>query len=144
MMPLPPELRESEAVRLTPAKHASRVLAWQFVWLLAGSVLALLLVNRRAAWSMLAGSGIGLLGIAYVMLVMVKHSVQITRPATLFSVLITWLIKTILVVGLLLIALRSPVLTPLAIMLGLMGSFFVYWLCLFVGRVKHANRNDGK
>ena len=143
-MTLPPELREGEAIRLTPGQQALRVLAWQLSGAVLSGAMALLLVDARAAWSMLAGAGIGSLGLAYVMLVMLKHGVQITKPATLFSVLITWLIKTMLVMGLLLIAFRSSRLAPLAVMLGLLGSFFVYWLCLFVGRVKHANGNNGK
>ncbi|MES1195897.1 MAG: hypothetical protein ABUL58_03035, partial [Steroidobacter sp.] len=67
-------------------------------------------------------------------LVMIRHVLNITKPATLFTVLSTWLIKTMLVVGLLLIAFRTPQLVPLAVMLGLIGSLMAYWCSVFFVR----------
>jgi len=64
--------------------------------------------------------------------VMVRHVLNVTKPATLSTVLITWLIKTMLVIGLLLIAFRSSQLVPLAIMAGFVGSLVVYWLSVFL------------
>ena len=115
------------APMLKPVQQAARILIWQLGWTVLGAVIFGMLVSGRWAWSIAVGAGIGLLATAYVALVMIKHLLNVTKPATLFTVLITWLIKTMLVVGLLLLALRSHALVPLAVILGLSGSLVVYW-----------------
>jgi len=115
-----------------PVQQASRILIWQFGWVVVSALAFGLLINRQWGWSVLTGAGIGLVATSYVVLVMVKHVLNVTKPATLFTVLITWLIKVMLVVGLLLIALRSPLLTPLAVILGLVGSLMAYWLSMIL------------
>jgi hypothetical protein len=115
-----------------PVQQALRTLIWQSGWVLVSTAFVWSLVNQRWAWSVMVGAGIGLLSTGYVLLVMVKHVLNVTKPATLFTVLITWLIKTMLVVGLLLIAFRSPRLVPLAVMIGLMGSLVAYWLSVYL------------
>jgi len=115
---------------LKPVQQALRILMWQSGWVVLAAAAFGLLINQRWAWSVLAGAGIGLVATSYLVLVIVKHVLNVTRPATLFTVLITWLIKVMLVVGLLLIALRSPMLTPLPVILGLGGSLLAYWLCM--------------
>jgi F0F1-type ATP synthase assembly protein I len=118
----------------TTIAQALRLLRWQFGWMVISGVAACLLLGQRWAWSMATGAGIGLIATSYLVFVMVKHSLTVTKPATLFTLLLTWLIKTILVIVLLLIALRSPALLPLAVILGLSGGLGVYWLSLIVSR----------
>jgi hypothetical protein len=113
-----------------PVQQALRILMWQSGWMVLAAVISGLLISQRWGWSVLVGAGIGVVATAYLAFVMVKHVLNVTKPATLFTVLITWLIKVMLVVGLLLIALRSPVLAPLAVILGLGSSLAVYWLCV--------------
>ncbi|HEX2585716.1 MAG TPA: ATP synthase subunit I [Steroidobacteraceae bacterium] len=115
-----------------PVQQALRILIWQFGWTVLAAVIFGLLVSQRWGWSVLVGAGIGLLATSYLVLVMVKHVLNVTKPATLFTVLITWLIKVMLVVGLLLIAFRSASLVPLAIIIGLTGSLVAYWFSVFL------------
>jgi len=129
---------------MKPVQQVLRILLWQSSWMVASTLVMWLAIDKRWAGSMLAGAAIGLLANSYVLFVMIKHTLRVTRPATLFSVWLAWLIKTILVVGLLMIAFRSPMLLPLAVILGLFGSLLAYWLSMVVGRVKYANGNDGK
>jgi len=113
---------------LKPVQQALRILMWQSGWIVVAASVLALLVSRQWALSVLAGAGIGLLATSYVVLVMVKHVLNVTKPATLFTVLLTWLIKTMLVIGLLLAAFRSAALSPLAVIAGLTSSLVVYWL----------------
>ena len=122
------------APMLKPVQHAFRILAWQVAWTVLAAVIFGLVISQRWGWSVLVGAGIGLLATAYLMFVMVKHVLNVTKPATLFTVLITWLVKVMLVVGLLLIAFRSPRFVPLAVMLGLGGSLTTYWCAAFFNR----------
>lgn len=119
---------------LKPVQQALRILMWQAGWAVLGATAFELLVSRQWAYSVLVGAGIGMLGLSYLVLIMVKQGLQITRPATLFTVLSTWLIKTMLVVGLLLIAFRASQLVPLAVILGLIGSLIAYWCSVFFVR----------
>jgi len=116
-----------------PAQQVLRILLWQVSWTVSSAAVAGLMSGRLWAVSMLVGATIGLLATSYVLFVMIKHTLMVTKPATLFSVLLTWLIKTILVVGLLLIAFRSRMFLPPAVIFGLSGSFLAYWLAMVVG-----------
>jgi len=113
---------------LKPVRQALRILIWQVGWTVLATAALALLVNRQWTWSVLTGAGIGLLTTSYLMLVMIRRVVNVTKPATLLTVLLTWLIKTTLVIGLLLIAFKSTALLPLAVILGLGGSLMVYWV----------------
>jgi F0F1-type ATP synthase assembly protein I len=115
-----------------PVQQALRILMWQAGWVVLATVAFGLLISRQWAWSVLVGAGIGLISTSYLVLVVVKHVLNVTKPATLFTVLITWLIKVMLVIGLLLIALWSPLLMPLPVILGLGGSLLAYWLSMVV------------
>ncbi len=137
-------LKTGGTATVKPALQALHILCWQLSWMVLSAAVMGLMDGRRWAYSILAGAGIGLLTTAYLLFVMIKHSLMPTKSATLFSVLFAWLIKTILAVGLLMVALRSRMLLPLAVILGLSGSLLAYWLSLMVGRVKYANGNDDK
>lgn len=116
------------------ARQALRILGWQLVGLLLLTVATGGLYGGRAARSVLAGGGIGMVATGYLVFVLIKHSLQPARPATVLSLFGNWFIKTLLVLGLLMIALRSGMLLPLAVLLGLVASLVIYWLAVMIGR----------
>ena len=124
--------------------QALRILLWQAGWVVLAGGLTAVTVGTRAAWSIMAGAAIGLLATSYLVFVLIKQTLQIGKPPSMVSVFAAWLVKTILVIGLLLIALRSRAIMPLLLIVGLCGSLVAYWLSMVVGRVKYANVNDGK
>lgn len=114
------------------ARQALRILGWQLLGLIVLTACAGWLYDWRVGRSVLTGSGIGWLATAYLVFVLIKHSLQPARPATVLSLYGNWLVKTALVVGLLLVALRSQALMPLAVLLGLFGSLTMYWLAVML------------
>jgi hypothetical protein len=106
-----------------------RILGWQ----LAGIGLVALPIwwfDSQLALSIGVGGSIGFAAALYLVFVQVKHALQPARPASLLSLLTNWFIKTLLVLGLLMIALRSGYFRPLAVLLGLMMSLVLYWLAV--------------
>ncbi len=114
-------------------RQGVRILGWQ----LAGMILLTGLIwmyDGRIARSLLAGSGIGLLATSYLVFVLIKHDMQPARPASVLSFFANWFVKTLLVLGLLMIAMRSRSLLPEAILLGLALSLVMYWLAVMTRR----------
>ena len=111
------------------ARLGLRILGWQLAGL---SLLALPLwwLDGQLAPSVGVGGGIGLAAALYLVFVQVKHALQPARPANLLSLFTNWFIKTLLVLGLLMIALRSGLFRPLAVLLGLTMSLVLYWLAV--------------
>ena len=108
-------------------RQGVRILGWQ----LAGMILLTGLTwmyDGRIARSLLAGSGIGLLATSYLVFM------QPARPASVLSFFANWFVKTLLVLGLLMIAMRSRSLVPAAILLGLALSLVMYWLAVMTRR----------
>lgn len=91
-----------------------------------------MLSGWRVGCSVLVGSSIGWAATAYIVFVLIKHSLRPARPATVLSLYGNWFVKTALVMGLLLVALRSKALLPPAILLGLFSSLVTYWLVVVV------------
>lgn len=116
------------------ARQAVRILGWQMIGLILLTAAAAWLFGGRAARSVLIGAGIGLIAISYLVFVLIKHSLRPARPATVLSLFGNWFIKMGLVLGLLVIALRSGSLLPPAVLIGLSGSLVTYWLAMLVGR----------
>ncbi len=112
------------------ARQALRILAWQLLGLILSTACAGSLYGWRVGRSVLVGSGIGWAATAYIVFVLIKHSLQPARPATVLSLYGNWFVKTALVMGLLLVALRSKALLPPAILLGLFSSLATYWLAV--------------
>lgn len=111
------------------ARLGMRILGWQ----LAGIGLVALPLwwyDGQLAVSMSVGGGIGFAAALYLVFVQVKHALQPARAASLLSLLTNWLIKILLVLGLLLIVLRSGFFRPLAVLLGLTMSLVLYWLAV--------------
>lgn len=126
------------------ARQAWQILLWQVAWVVAVAVIAALAADARAGWSVLAGGGIGLIGTLHMALTMARHSVDFgmrLSPVRLFS---GWLVKLVLTTSLLVIAIRSPRLTPLAVLLGLGVALVAYWARLCFSRVKYADGVNGK
>ena len=112
----------SSTVRL-----GSRILGWQVV----GTVLLFTpfwWIDARLARSVCVGGGIGIIASAYLVFVQFKHVLQPARPATVVTLFINWFVKTMLVLGLLMVAMRSSSFKPPALLLGLAMSLVCYWL----------------
>jgi F0F1-type ATP synthase assembly protein I len=114
---------------LSSVAQGVRILLWQ----LAGIVLLVAVAwffDGRVARSLLVGGGIGLLATSYLVFVLIKHGLQPTRPATVLGLFANWFVKTLLVLGLLAIAMRYRTLLPAGILLGLAASLMLYWLAV--------------
>lgn len=130
-------------------RQISKVLLWQGAWLVLATAVAALVWGSRSAWSVLAGSGIGLAASAYLATVLIKRSMQIGKPPSVVGLFGNWFVKSALTVGLLMIALRSKALSPLFVLAAWFGSLAAYWLCVVLVRAngargKYQNGDDGK
>lgn len=112
------------------ARQGVRILLWQLVAMILLTVAVGVVAGIRAGFSVLVGSGISLLASMYLVFVLIKHGLQPVRPATVLSLFGNWLVKTLLVLGLLMIALRSPSILPPALLMGLAANLLVYWLVM--------------
>ncbi len=115
------------------ARQALRILGWQLSSLILFAACIGWMYDARLARSVLVGGGIGLLATGYLAFVLIKHSLRPAKPATVLSLFGNWFVKTGLVLGLLVIALRSRALLPPAVLSGLAGSLVVYWLAVVLG-----------
>ena len=109
------------------ALQALRILGWQLTGLMVLVLVAALTGGGVIARSVLAGGGIGIVATSYLVFVLIKHSLRPARPATVLSLFGNWLVKTALVLGLLVLALKIKGLMPLAVIGGLFGSLVMYW-----------------
>jgi hypothetical protein len=130
-------------------RQVMRVLMWQSAWLVLITGAAALLWGAQAAWSMLAGSAIGLAATAYLATVLVKRSLQIGKRPSVLGLFGNWLVKSALTVGLLMMAFRSKKMLPLLVLAAWFGSLATYWLCVVLVRAngargKYQNGDDGK
>jgi F0F1-type ATP synthase assembly protein I len=116
------------------ARQSAKILAWQLVWIAASAVACAAIFDLRSAWSVLAGGGIGLVWTAYMAVTLYRHSLSHGMRLGAASFLLAWLIKLALTISLLLIALRSPALTPLGVLGGLFGAMVAYWAWLALRR----------
>ncbi|MGC3981129.1 MAG: hypothetical protein QM808_07725 [Steroidobacteraceae bacterium] len=115
------------------ARQALRILGWQLAGLVLVAGLAAGLRGGPVARSILVGGGIGMVATGYLLFVLIKHSLQPARPATVLSLFGNWFVKTALVLGLLAIALRSSALIPPAVLFGLASTLVTYWLAVVMG-----------
>lgn len=111
-------------------RQALRILLWQLAGLLLMVSGAGLWQGRQVALAVLAGALIGLVTTAYLVFVLIKHTLQPTRPATVLSLFGNWFLKVFLTMGLLMLVLRIKALPPGAILFGLAGSLLAYWLVM--------------
>lgn len=128
----------STNVLAATARLAWQILAWQVGWIvvIAGSSAAVF--DAKAGWSVLVGGSIGLIWTVYMGFTLLRHSVDHGVRLSALTFFMGWLIKVVLTVSLLVIALRSKAMTPLALLGGLGVASMAYWAGL-VFRVKHGD-----
>lgn len=124
-------------------RQALRIVLGQLGAVLVIAVALALGWNARAAGSALAGGCIGLAATAYLLVAMLRRRMR-PGSAGIGGVFFSWLVKSLLTIGLLLVALRSKAFVPPALLAGLFASLTGYWLSLVLSRVEHADRVAGK
>lgn len=112
------------------ARQSVWMLAWQATWIVVLAGLVGLGFGARAGWSALTGGAIGLVWTVYMALSLVRHSVTHGAGLSAMSFFVGWAIKVVLTVSLLIIAFRSRVFTPVALLGGLFGAMVAYWAWL--------------
>jgi F0F1-type ATP synthase assembly protein I len=100
-------------------------------------------IGTQWALSALAGGGIGLVWTVYMALVLFKHSLTHGVRLSALSFFAGWLFKIVVTVSLLVIALRSRIFAPLALLVGLFSAMVAYWAWFVFGK-KYASDADGK
>lgn len=106
------------------------MLAWQATWIVVLAALVGLRFGAREGWSALLGGAIGLVWTVYMALALARHSVTHGARLSAMSFFAGWVIKVVLTISLLIIAFRSRVFAPLALLGGLFGAMVAYWAWL--------------
>jgi F0F1-type ATP synthase assembly protein I len=113
---------------LARASHQSlQILRWQLCCIGALALVCGLIFGLRAGASILAGGGIGLLWTLYMAATLFKHARSHGASLSAVSVFGGWMLKVALTLCLLVIAFRSKVLIPPAVLAGLFGAMVAYW-----------------
>lgn len=131
------QLRGSEFAEV--ARHMLLMLAAQLLTVVAVSVGGAAIWDARTGYSLLVGGGIGLAGSAYLGVQLVRHSGRAT--AGIFGVFIAWGIKVALVMSLLVVAFRSGVFNPPAVLGGLGAGLVANWVWLSIDRRRTSTRD---
>jgi F0F1-type ATP synthase assembly protein I len=121
------------------ARQSLQILRWQVGWLGALALVCGVIFGPRAGASVLVGGGIGLLWTVYMAATLFRHSLSRGASVGVLSLLGGWLIKVALTMCLLVIALRSRLLIPPAVLTGLFGAMVAYW-----GWLTFRSAADGK
>lgn len=109
------------------ASQSLRILRWQASWIGALALVCGLMFGVRAGVSVLVGGGIGLLWTVYMAATLFRHSASHGTRLSFLGFLGGWVIKVALNLCLLVIAFRSKVLIPPAVLAGLFGAMVAYW-----------------
>jgi len=117
----------SSNVLASAARQSLKILRWQASWMGALALVCGLIFGLRTGASVLVGAGIGLLWTAYMAATLYRHSLNQGARLGAVSVLGGWMIKVALTLCLLVIAFRSRVLIPPAVLGGLFGAMVAYW-----------------
>lgn len=125
------------------ARQAWQILLWQVGWIVAAAAVSAVVLGMKAGWSVLAGGGIGLIWTVYMVLTMLRHSVDHGVRLSMARMFVGWLIKLVLTFSLLIMAFRSTVMAPLPLLGGLSVALIAYWAWLTF-RVKHVDGKNGK
>jgi F0F1-type ATP synthase assembly protein I len=133
----------SRNVLARATRQSLQILRWQLGWIAALALVCGVVFGVRTGISVLAGGGIGLLWTVYMAATLLRHSANHGASLGVLSVLGGWVIKVALTLCLLVIAFRSKVLIPPAVLAGLFGAMVAYWGWLTF-RVNHADAADGK
>ena len=117
----------SNNVLARAARQSLQILRWQLAWVVALALACGLIFGVRTGVSVLAGGVIGLLWTVYMAFTMFKHSLNQGARLSMVSFLGGWIMKLGLTFGLLIIAFRSRVFIPPALLSGLFGAMVAYW-----------------
>jgi len=132
----------SESVLASPGGQALRILLWQIAVVLGVAAAAALAWDAAAGAGVLVGGGIAALPTVYIALKLYTSSLRRGVPVGAYGLLVGWVIKNAVTVGLLIVAFRSRAFPAPALLGGLGAALVAYWLCMVLGPVKHAY--DGK
>jgi F0F1-type ATP synthase assembly protein I len=133
----------STNVLAAAARQSLRLASWQALWSAVLAAIFALALGERAAWSVLAGGGIGLVWTLYMALVLFKQGLTHGVALSPLSLLAGWLFKVVATIGLLVIAFRSRAFAPLPLLAGLFGAMVAYW-AWFALWMRNAGEADGK
>jgi Ca2+/H+ antiporter len=114
-------------LRLAAWRDALKVLAAQALAMVTVAAVAWLGWDRSAALGVFIGAAIGLIANVYLALALLGKPLLSGKPG---SVIVSWLIRVGLTVGLLIIAMRAQVAPPLALILGLAAISLAHWLAV--------------
>jgi F0F1-type ATP synthase assembly protein I len=136
-------LSVSTNVLAATARQSLRILVWQALWIGVLATIFAVTLGTQWAVSALVGGGIGLVWTVYMALVLFKHSLTHGARMSALSFFAGWLFKVVVTVSLLVIALRSRMFAPLALLVGLFSAMVAYWAWFVFGK-KYASDADGK
>jgi len=109
------------------ARQSLRILRWQVSWIGALGLACGVFFGLRVGASVVVGGGIGLLWTVYMAATLFRHSRDHGARLGVMGLLGAWMIKVTLTLSLLVIAFRSKVLIPPAVLAGLFGAMVAYW-----------------
>lgn len=124
----------SRNVLADAARESLRILRWQLGCALAAAVIGGLALGARMGWSVLAGGAIGSVWTVYMALTLFKHSLSHGARMSAASFVAAWIIKVALTISLLVIAFRSRLFVPPALLAGLFCAMAAYWARMAFGR----------
>lgn len=135
----------SAGLAATPSGQAMRILRWQALGIAVSAAVATISWNARIGMSVLAGGGVGIMPTLYIALALLRSSLGAgAAPVSVLRVFVAWAIKNALTIALLVAAFRSRAFAPPALLAGMSVALAAYWLCMVLGRVKHANSVDSR
>ena len=115
------------------ARQSLGILRWQLGWIVAAALVSGLALEARVGWSVLTGGVIGSIWTVYMALTLFKHSLSHGARMSALSFMLAWIIKVVLTISLLVIAFRSGVFVPLALLGGLFCAMAAYWAWVAFG-----------
>lgn len=128
-----PKSAVSRNVLADAARQSLRILRWQLGWVVAAALVSGISLSARTGWSVLAGGAIGLVWTVYMALTLFKHSLSHGAYMSPVSLVSAWIIKAALTISLLVIAFRSKLFVPPAVLGGLFCAMVAYWAWVAFG-----------
>jgi len=110
------------------ARRSLLLSIWQLACIAVCAIASTIVWGAEIGGSILAGGGIALLWTAYMALTMYRHSLDYGARLSVASFFKGWLIKIVMTIGLLVVALRSKSLAPLAVLGGWFAAMVAYWI----------------
>jgi F0F1-type ATP synthase assembly protein I len=124
----------SRNVLADAARQSLRILRWQLGWVVAAALVSGWVLGARTGWSVLTGGAIGSVWTVYMALTLFKHSLSHGAQMSAASFVAAWIIKVALTISLLVIAFRSKVFVPPALLGGLFCAMVAYWARVAFGQ----------